>query len=254
MAEYRIDDLARVSGVSSRNIRAYRERGLLDPPRRVGRTAIYNDQHLTQLRSINQLLAKGFNSAHIADFFRGVRQNRSLADVLGLQPVTVPQQEAPLDVVDIPRSAPAAAAIPLDVEPGSAEAQWMADAGVARIEADAVLLTDPVVVDIVERAPDPALYLAAVVRVFGATRPTVEAIAAQVVEALHECVDARFGADFTAGTDDIAELRSLVADHRAFGGHLVSTQLDAALRRQLVRALSEYTAALLLDDFRSQGA
>ena len=254
MAEYRIDDLARVSGVSSRNIRAYRERGLLDPPRRVGRTAIYNDGHLGQLRSINALLVKGYNSAHIADFFRGIRHNRSLAEVLGLEPVTVPQRDAPLDMVDIPRSAPAAATIPLDIEPASAEAQWMVDAGVARIEADAVLLTDPVVVAIVARAPDPALYLAAVVRVFGATRVGVEAIAAQVVEALHECVSSRFGIDFTAGPDDIAELRALVADHRAFGGHLVSRQLDTALRRQLVRALSEYTAALLLDDFRSQGA
>src|SRR5690349_10951820 len=38
LAEYRLDDLARISGVTARNIRAYRERGLLDPPRRVGRS------------------------------------------------------------------------------------------------------------------------------------------------------------------------------------------------------------------------
>ena len=41
LAEYRLEELARVSGVSVRNIRAYRERGLLDPPRRDGRAALY---------------------------------------------------------------------------------------------------------------------------------------------------------------------------------------------------------------------
>jgi DNA-binding transcriptional MerR regulator len=85
VAEYRIDELAQVSGVSSRNIRAYRERGLLRPPRRAGRTAIYDDDHLTQLQVINRLLSRGFNSTHIADFFRAIRGGHDLADVLGLR-------------------------------------------------------------------------------------------------------------------------------------------------------------------------
>ncbi|CAN5577420.1 hypothetical protein BH09ACT7_BH09ACT7_15980 [soil metagenome] len=87
MAEYRIDELAEASGVNSRNIRAYRERGLLEPPRRVGRTAIYNDDHLAQLQVINRLLARGFNSAHIAGFFQAMRGGHDLADVLGLREV-----------------------------------------------------------------------------------------------------------------------------------------------------------------------
>ena len=41
-ASYRIDDLARVSGVTVRNIRAYQERGLLHPPRRAGRVASFD--------------------------------------------------------------------------------------------------------------------------------------------------------------------------------------------------------------------
>ena len=85
LAEYRLDDLARISGVSARNIRAYRERGLLDPPRRVGRSAYYDDYHLSQLKTINQLLRRGFNSAHIAEFFASMRQGADLADILGIQ-------------------------------------------------------------------------------------------------------------------------------------------------------------------------
>ena len=85
LAEYRLDELARISGVSARNIRAYRERGLLDPPRRVGRSAFYDDYQLSQLRTINQLLRRGFNSAHIAEFFASMRQGADLADILGIQ-------------------------------------------------------------------------------------------------------------------------------------------------------------------------
>lgn len=84
MAEYRIGDLSRISGVTARNIRAYRERGLLDPPRRQGRGAWYDEHHLAQLAMINQLLERGFTSTHITGFFDAIRQGRNLADVLGL--------------------------------------------------------------------------------------------------------------------------------------------------------------------------
>lgn len=85
MAEYRLEALAEASGVSVRNIRAYRERGLLDPPRRVGRWAFYGDHHLEQLRVISDLLRRGFHSAHIAEFFATVRDGRDLADHLGVR-------------------------------------------------------------------------------------------------------------------------------------------------------------------------
>ena len=84
--EFRLHDLARASGVSARNIRAYRERGLLDPPRRVGRAAFYDAAHLMQLQTIDRLLARGFTSAHIAEFFETLRAGRDVGDVLGLDP------------------------------------------------------------------------------------------------------------------------------------------------------------------------
>lgn len=91
--EYRLHDLARASGVSARNIRAYRERGLLDPPRRVGRAAFYDAAHLGQLQTIDRLLARGFTSAHIAEFFETVRAGRDVGDVLGLDAaILVPRQ------------------------------------------------------------------------------------------------------------------------------------------------------------------
>lgn len=85
LPDYRLGELSRVSGVSTRNIRAYRERGLLDPPRRAGRAAMYDDHHLAQLQTISQLLRRGFTSAHIAEFFEVVRRGGDLVEFLGLR-------------------------------------------------------------------------------------------------------------------------------------------------------------------------
>lgn len=77
-------DLSAITGVSARNIRAYRERGLLDAPRRQGRAALYDDRHVAQLNAISQLLGQGFTSAHIAGFFTAIREGIDIADMLSL--------------------------------------------------------------------------------------------------------------------------------------------------------------------------
>ncbi|SMD15236.1 MerR family transcriptional regulator [Kibdelosporangium aridum] len=85
MAEYRIDDLARVSGTTVRNIRVYQDRGLLPPPIRRGRTAIYTDAHLSRLRLVTNMLGRGYAFAQIAEMLAAWESGRSLADVLGLE-------------------------------------------------------------------------------------------------------------------------------------------------------------------------
>lgn len=85
MAEYRIDELARVAGTTSRNVRAYQERGLLPPPRKQGRVGIYTDTHLARLRLITSLHERGYTSAQITELISGWEQGRNLGEVLGLE-------------------------------------------------------------------------------------------------------------------------------------------------------------------------
>ncbi len=59
--QYRIDDLAHRSGVRIDTIRFYQGRGLLPPPLRRGRIALYEDAHLGRLRRIRELLADGLS-------------------------------------------------------------------------------------------------------------------------------------------------------------------------------------------------
>ncbi len=85
VTEYRIDDLARASGMTVRNIRVYQDRGLLAPPRRVGRVGWYDELHLARLRLIKRLLDRGYTFAQIKELQGAWEQGRDIGDVLGLE-------------------------------------------------------------------------------------------------------------------------------------------------------------------------
>lgn len=62
---YRIEQLAAITGVRAETIRFYQGRGLLPPPRRSGRVAHYDDSHRERLARIRQLLDQGLTLALI---------------------------------------------------------------------------------------------------------------------------------------------------------------------------------------------
>jgi len=84
VTEYRIDDLAREAGTTTRNVRVYQENGLLPRPQRRGRVAIYTDKHLSQLQAIIRLLSEGFTVKHILKFLTGLQRGEDLVEVLDL--------------------------------------------------------------------------------------------------------------------------------------------------------------------------
>ncbi len=105
---YRIDDLARASGVTVRNIRAYQERGLLPPPERVGRTAVFSEAHLARLRIISSMLERGYTAANILEMLHAWESGRDLGQVLGLEGALVPpsgDQPVTVSVGDARRAA-----------------------------------------------------------------------------------------------------------------------------------------------------
>ena len=60
-----IDELARETGMTARNIRAHQSRGLLPPPVIRARTGFYGAEHAERVRMILQLQDEGFNLAAI---------------------------------------------------------------------------------------------------------------------------------------------------------------------------------------------
>ena len=66
-AELTIDELARETGMTVRNIRAHQSRGLLPPPEVRARTGYYGADHVARLRLIQELQGNGYNLAAIKD-------------------------------------------------------------------------------------------------------------------------------------------------------------------------------------------
>ncbi len=58
--ELTVDQLAAKVGMTVRNVRAYAGRGLLPPPRLVGRTGYYGADHVARLTLVRELLDKGY--------------------------------------------------------------------------------------------------------------------------------------------------------------------------------------------------
>ena len=234
LAEYRLDDLARISGVSSRNIRAYRERGLLDPPRRQGRSAFYDDYHVSQLNTINQLLRKGFNSAHIAEFFARMREGHDLAAILGVQQAILGSRGD-----QTPH-----AAVALDLDPHCDEAQRLVSSGLAERVGNSVSLTDAAMAEIVKRSDDQLSYVRMILRVVESTNGTIDELSGVLVAALEDTITARYGADYVPTPEEMDEVAGLIDDYRDLGIAVVTHLLDSGLQRHMVSAVSDYTTEI----------
>lgn len=83
--ELTIDALAQRAELPSSTIRMYQHRGLLPPPRKVGRVGWYDDGHVARLELIASLQERGYSLAAIGELVDGWEAGRSLDDVLGLE-------------------------------------------------------------------------------------------------------------------------------------------------------------------------
>jgi DNA-binding transcriptional MerR regulator len=83
--EYTVDELARVTDSTVRNVRAYQDRGLLAPPEKRGRVGVYDETHVSRLKLINHLLARGYTLANIQDLIKAVDEGHDLRSILGLE-------------------------------------------------------------------------------------------------------------------------------------------------------------------------
>lgn len=82
-----IENLSHLSGVTTRNIRAYQSRGLLPAPvsRAGARSSFYTPEHLARLRLVSRLQDRGFSLAGIADLLEALASGKSIEQVLGIE-------------------------------------------------------------------------------------------------------------------------------------------------------------------------
>lgn len=83
--ELSVEELAARVGTTVRNVRAYQDKGLLPPPERRGRKAIYSDLHLFRLRLVHQLLGRGYTLASIGELLDAWEAGQDLGALMGLE-------------------------------------------------------------------------------------------------------------------------------------------------------------------------
>src|SRR4051812_28399174 len=105
-----IDELARRCDTTVRTIREYQTLGLLPPPRKQGRVAIYDAGHAGRLRAIAQLQDRGYSLAGIGDLLEAWERGATLSTLLGVSEDRLlgAVDEAPVlvDRVDLERELP----------------------------------------------------------------------------------------------------------------------------------------------------
>ena len=80
-----IDEFARVVNTSTRNVRAYLERGLLPPPRMIGRAGLYDARHVERMTTIHRLQQEGFSLGGIRSLLDVWNAGGSLEDLIGVE-------------------------------------------------------------------------------------------------------------------------------------------------------------------------
>jgi DNA-binding transcriptional MerR regulator len=83
--EYRVEELAEAAGVGVDTVRFYQARGLLPPPARRGRVAVYSSAHLARLRRVRALNRSGLTLAAVR---RALAKDPGAGDAGGADPVS----------------------------------------------------------------------------------------------------------------------------------------------------------------------
>lgn len=238
--EYRIDELAQLSGTTTRNIRVYRDRGLLPPPRRVGRVALYNDTHLTRLRLITSMLDRGYNIAHVTEMLNAWENGKDLADVLGLETAIAGSW-----TTERPETMPVDHVVGLIGD--RAGVDRLAELGVLRVDGDTATVARPKLIEAFGEIGGYGIPLETLIDLYAQTLPHIDAISDMLVRAGAEHVVERIkpGEPLPADTEIAALITMLVRFRTQAVASVTATlasSIEATIETMVGNMLSDYLA------------
>lgn len=240
MAEYRIDDLARAAGTTSRNVRAYQERGLLPPPEKRGRVGYYDDSHLVRLRLIDSLLSRGFTTAHIADFITSWETGNDIAEVLGLEN-TLTERWAQGESLRIPRERIGEV---LGTDDG-AVIDRLVSMGLARLDGGECVLTEPELLTGFAELKQFGFSLDHLLDVHADTEGLMRQIAVRIIREAKNQITAEHGEGWMPEGQEIAAATEMLQRMRTIGTRSVQIALARAMDQALQGELGAHVAAAM---------
>lgn len=236
--EYRIEDLARLAGTTTRNIRAYRDRGLLHPPLRVGRIALFNDTHLTRLRLITSMLDRGYNIAHVHEMLSAWEQGKDLGDVLGLENAIAGTWAA-----EKPEPLPLAEAQALIEDPAAFDR--MVSLNLIRVDGDTATLMRPKLLEAFREIREFGVTADKLIDIHVAVLPLIDQISEILVQAGAEQVQdvIKPGASLPDDTE-VAELITMLVRFRtqavASVAATLATSIESTIESVVSRILADF--------------
>ncbi len=241
MAEYRIDELARLAGATVRNIRVYQDRGLLPPPRRDGRVGIYTDAHLARLRLIGQLLKRGYTFATIGELLSVWARGGDVAEILDLE-----------SAVGLPWSDEIPAYVTADrlTEMFGAEATpgnitRSVQLGLLEPDGDRYRVPSPRLLNAGAELVAAGMPLPAVLDLAGRLRAQVDAAARDLAGTVTRYVLAGRLQDGLLQGQDIAEVAEITRRIRPLAQTAVDAMLAQAMAQHVPEALGDHFARVL---------
>jgi DNA-binding transcriptional MerR regulator len=237
--EYRIDDLARLAGTTTRNVRVYRDRGLLPAPLRVGRIALFNDTHLTRLRLITSMLNRGYNISHVHEMLSAWEEGKNLGDVLGLETALVGTWAA-----EKPQSMPIGDAHRLIDDPRAFDR--LVAMGLIRIEGTNATLTRPKLIDAFTEMREYGMSLDTVIDIHRDVVPLIDQISAILVRAGAEHVATRIKPGEALPEDtEIAELITMLVRFRTQAVASVTATLASSIESTIESRVSRLLSGFI---------
>lgn len=231
--EYRIDELAQAAGTTTRNVRAYRERGLLPPPEKRGRVGIYGDSHLARLRLIDLLLQRGFTTSHIGDFITGWENGKDLAEVLGLQNA-VTEHWSTDDSLEIPMSL-------VDEFLGGSEQLGRLEAlGLVRMEGQTCVFTDRELLEGIMSLSEFGFRIGALIDVHERIHRAIDGIAKDMIATAKGHIVDEHGDGWLPGEDEVGSTTDMLDQLRELAVRSVNSLLARSLDDNLQRELGDY--------------
>ncbi|HEX3283384.1 MAG TPA: MerR family transcriptional regulator [Mycobacterium sp.] len=237
--EYRIEELARMAGTTTRNIRVYRDRGLLHPPLRVGRIALFNDTHLTRLRLITSLLDRGYNIAHVHEMLSAWEQGKDIGDMLGLENAIAgswaTEKPERMSVADAKRL--------VDDDPGF---ERMIGLGIVRLEDGEAIVVRPKLIDAFNDIRQYGVAPGKLIDLHEQIAPIIDQISGLLVQAgIEEVVDRIKPGEALPPDTEVAELITMLVRFRTQAVSAVSATLAFSIESTIESAVGQILGDLI---------
>ena len=227
-----------------RNVRYYQDGGMLPPPRRQGRVALYSDAHLARLRLITRLLERGYTAANITELVGAWEQGRDLSDVLGMERVATGYFGDEIPGFLTASQIHALFATP-EVEPGLIDK--VVHAGLAAPDGDRFRVPSPRVLHAIAELIKNGAPLGAVLEIGGQLLRGIDETVRGLVSAVAEHVlgDRDKDQSWIPRAGELSDVAKLIKQIKPLASTATTAALGLSLDRHVEAILGDYITRLM---------